>query len=80
MSAHHSQHRGQHRSRREGQENLEWEGVIGSLTSATIEMNFDSLKLRQLQSYSVQSVSSFQHHLHCIVGKTMDSLDLNMKC
>ena len=52
----------------------------GSLTSATIKMNFDSLKLRQLQSCSVQSVSSFQHHLHCIVGKTMDSLDLNMKC
>ena len=27
---------------REGQENLEWEAVIGSVSSATIEVNFDS--------------------------------------
>ena len=33
----HSQHRGQ----REGQENLEWERVIGPLTSATMEENLN---------------------------------------
>ena len=35
-------------------------------------MNFDSLKLTWLSSCSVQSISSFQHHLRCIVGKRGD--------
>ena len=39
---------GQHRRQREGQEILEWDEVIGSLTSATIEVNFDSLILTRL--------------------------------
>ena len=44
---------------REGQENLEWEAVIGSVSSATIQVNFDSLKLTQLLSCSDQLVLSF---------------------
>ena len=54
----------------------EWDSKIwnekGSLTSATIEVNFDSLKLTRLLSCGVQSILSFQHHFHCIVGKTRD--------
>ena len=51
------------------QENLEWEGVIESLKSATIKMNSDSetdkavalsyVQLSKLLSGSVQLVSSF---------------------
>ena len=32
-----------------------------------------------LSSYSVQSVSSFRRHGHCIVGKKMDFSDLKNK-
>ena len=49
------------------QENLEWEGVIESLKSATIKMNSDSdkavalsyIQVSKLLSCSVQLVSSF---------------------
>ena len=44
--------------------NSEWEGVNGSLMSATIMVNFNwtlNLKLTRLLSWGVQSVLSFQH-------------------
>ena len=56
-------------------ENLEWEGVIGSLTSATCTANFNltmNLKLTRLLSHGVQSVLSFWRCMHYIVGKTRD--------
>ena len=71
-------HYSQHRRQREGQENLEWEEVIGSLTCAAIEVNFDSLKPTRLLPYSVQWLSSLRRHLRCIVGKTRDFLDLKI--
>ena len=49
-----------------GQENLKWEGVIGT----PIEVNFDPLKLAWLVTCGVQSASSFRHHACCSVGKT----------
>ena len=48
------------------QANLEWEGVTGSLTSATISLNLEP----KLLSCSIQSVLSFWHHVCCNVGKT----------
>ena len=60
---------------------LEWEEVIGSLKSATIKLNFHStldLKLTRLLSWGVQSVTVFQHHAHCTVGKTGDFPDLKI--
>ena len=51
------------------QENLEWEGVIGSLTSATIATNFEP-ETDETVLRGVQSVSSFGRHTRCIVGKT----------
>ena len=36
-----------------GQENLEWEGVIGSLIFATMKVSFDSFKLTQLLWFGV---------------------------
>ena len=71
-------HYSQHRRQREGQENLEWEEVIGSLMSAAIEVNFDSLKPTRLLPYGVQWLSSLRRYLRCIVGKTRDSLDLKI--
>ena len=38
-------HQSQRRRQREGQDNPEWNSVIGPLMSATVEVNFDSLKL-----------------------------------
>ena len=58
--------------------NLEWERVIVSLTSATIKVNYRSLKLPRLLSYCVQS--SFWCYLHCLVHKAMDLPDLKNKC
>ena len=63
-------------------ENLEWEGVIGSLTSATCTANFNltmNLKLTRLLSHGIQSVSSFHCHTNSSVGKTSDFPDLKIK-
>ena len=47
-----------------------WEGVIGWLTSAKIEVNVRlNLKLIRLLSYDVQSVSCFRRPACCTVGK-----------
>ena len=73
IKTHHNQHRGPRGDR----ENLKWTGVSGSLTSATVEVNFDPLKLRRLLSCGVQSALSFYVKL-CIVGKRMEFPDLNI--
>jgi len=52
-------HHAQHRQQREGPGHLEWEGVTESLTSATIEVNFDSLELTRLLLCGVKLVSTF---------------------
>ena len=59
------------------QENLKWEGVIGSLTFATIEVNFDWTWIDL--AVVMQCPISFQCHLRCIVDKTKDlpSLEIN---
>ena len=60
------------------QENLKWEGVLGSVmsTSTTVKVNFDSLKLMRLLSCNVQLALSFQLRVHCIAGETMEFPDL----
>lgn len=37
-----------------------------------------NLKLTRLLSWTVQSVPTFQHHVHCIVGKSRDFLNLKI--
>ena len=54
---------------RRRQENLKWEEVIGSLTSATTVVNFEP-EMDTAVSHSVQSVLSFQHNTHRIASKT----------
>ena len=52
----------QHRQQAEGQENLEWERAVGSLMSATIELDFDSetdMTVAMRCPTGVQLVSSF---------------------
>ena len=54
-------------------------GGHSALTSMTIEMNFDSLKLTRLLSGGIQSVWSFRHHLRCIVTENKVHLRSNRK-
>ena len=61
-------HHIQHRRQREGQENLQREGITGPLTSVTMEVNFASLKLTWLLSCGVQLASSIRLHARCSVG------------
>ena len=49
-------HHNQHKTAKRKLEKLEWIGVIGSLTSATIASNFE---LSELLSRGIQSISSF---------------------
>lgn len=64
------------RRRKKDRTNLGWEGVSGSLTSATIQVNFDCLQLTRLLACCVQLVSRFWHHLRCIIGNIRDFPDL----
>ena len=60
------------------QKNLECDRIIGSLTSASIEVNFDSLKTDKALSCGVQSPSRFRGHARWIDGKKMEFPVLKM--
>ena len=66
---------------KKGQENLEWEGVIGTPTSICcyIEVNFDPLKLAWLVTCGVQSASSFNMTRVAVWVKRMHYLKFVLK-
>ena len=68
-------HHNQHSQRRGDRKISNGKGVVGSLTFATIEVNFDQtfeLKMTRLFSCDVQSASIFRRHARWIVGKTTE--------
>ena len=59
-------HHSQQRQRGAGQDNLKWEGVIGSLTSATIAVNFEpKTDMVVVMQCPVSFESSKSCVLHC---------------